>query len=113
MGIQWPTEASSVCFITTTALSMFAVINSANSFGKKSLIQADLVAFTAADFTGIHLTMADSTTADFTITGFSSVDRSHIRGGAITRTMGITATANPTPRRLGTTVPILPAITLM
>jgi len=37
--------------------------------------------------------------------------RSDIPGGIIIRTMGITITANPTPRRLGTTVPILPAIT--
>ena len=28
--IQCPTEASNVCFIATTALSMFALINSAN-----------------------------------------------------------------------------------
>jgi hypothetical protein len=54
--------------------------------------------------------MAGSTTVDFTITGFSSVDRLHIPGGAIIQTMAITITANPTPRRLGTTVPILPAI---
>ena len=45
MGIQCPAEASSVCFITTTALSMFALINSANSFGKKSLIQTNRVRF--------------------------------------------------------------------
>jgi hypothetical protein len=73
----------------------------------------DLAGSTAVGFTGIDFTMAGSTTVDFTITGFSLVDRLHTRGGAITRTMGITITANPTPRRLGTTVPIPPAITLM
>ena len=88
---------------------------------------ADLVDFTVAGFmvagfmgastvvgsTGMDFTMAGSTPADFTTTGFSSVEGSLIPGGAIIRTMDITITANPTPRRLGTTVPILPAITLM
>jgi hypothetical protein len=89
----------------------------------------DLVASMAADFTRwVGSTAADSmlagstvadsmlagsTTIDFAIAGFSSVERSHIPGGVITRTMGITITANLTPRRPGTTVPILPAITLM
>jgi hypothetical protein len=57
--------------------------------------------------------MAGSTTVDFTITGFSSVDRSDIPGGAIIQTMDIMITINPTPRRLGITVPTLPAITPM
>jgi hypothetical protein len=70
-------------------------------------------ASTEVGFTGIDFTMAGSTPADFTTTGFSSVEGSLIPGGAIIRTMDITITANPTPRRLGTTVPILPAITLM
>jgi hypothetical protein len=74
---------------------------------------ADLVDSTLVGSTGIDFTMADSTTADFTTTGFSSVEGSLIPGGAIIRTMGITITANPTPRRLGITVPILQAITLM
>jgi hypothetical protein len=69
------------------------------------------VGFTGAGSTAIDFTMADSATVDFTITGFSSVDRLHIPGWAFIRTMAITITANPTPRRLGTTVPILPAIT--
>ena len=68
---------------------------------------------TAVGFTGIDFTMAGSTKVDFTITGFSSVEPSDIRGGVIIRTMGITITANPTPRRLGTIVPIQPAIILM
>jgi hypothetical protein len=77
--------------------------------------------FTVADFTVADSTVADSTVADSTvagsttvvstITGFSSVDRLDIPG-AIIRTMGMTITANPTRRRLGTTVPILPGITL-
>jgi hypothetical protein len=66
-----------------------------------------------ADSTGVGFTGIDSTMVDFTTTGFSSVDRSGIPGGDITRTMGITITANPTPRRPGTIVLILPAITLM
>jgi hypothetical protein len=74
---------------------------------------ADLADSTEVGFTGMDFTMVDSMTVDFTITGFSSADRLDIPGGAITRTMGITITANPTPRRLGTTVPIPPAITLM
>ena len=74
---------------------------------------ADLADFMVAGFTGMDFTMVDSMTVDFTITGFSSADRLDIPGGAITRTMDITITGNPTPRRLGTTVPILPAITLM
>ena len=49
--IQCPAEASSVCFITTTALSMFALINSANSFGKKSLIQTNRVRFSPSENT--------------------------------------------------------------
>jgi hypothetical protein len=69
--------------------------------------------FTAADSTVVDFTMAGSTMVDFTITGFSSVDRSGIPGRTIIQTMGITITANPTPRRLGTIVPILPGITLM
>jgi hypothetical protein len=72
-----------------------------------------MVASTEVGFTGMDFTMVDSMTVDFTITDFFSEDRLDIPGGAITRTMGITITANPTPRRLGTTVPILPAITLM
>jgi hypothetical protein len=66
-----------------------------------------------AGFAVIDFTMAGSTTIDFAIAGFSSVERSRIPGGVITRTMGITITANLTPRRPGTIVPILPAITLM
>src|SRR6516164_10247377 len=49
--IQSPAEASSVCFITTTALSMLALINSANSFGKKSLIQTNRVRFSPSENT--------------------------------------------------------------
>ena len=73
------------------------------------------MAFTAgaAGFTVVGSTVVGSTGIDFTITGFSSVDRSDFPGGAIIRTMGMTITANPTPRGFGTTVPILPAITLM
>ena len=74
---------------------------------------ADLVDFTVAGFTVAGFTVADSTMVVSTITGFSSVDRSDILGGDIIRTMGMTITANPTPRRLGTTAPILPAITRM
>jgi hypothetical protein len=69
-------------------------------------------ASTAVGSTGIDFAMAGSTTVNFATTGFSSVDRSDIPG-LIIPTMGITVTANPTRRRLGTTVPILPAITLM
>ena len=82
----------------------------------------DLVDFTAADstvagstgaaFTGIDFTMAGSTTVDFTTPGFSSAEGSLIPGGAIIRTMEITIIANPTLRRPGTIVPILPAIIL-
>ena len=84
---------------------------------------ADLVDFTVADFTvagstvagsmGIDFTMAGSTTIDFAIAGFSSVGRSHTPGGVIIRIMDTMITANPTPRRLGTIAPILPAITHM
>ena len=88
---------------------------------------ADLVDFTVVDFTvagfmgastevgftGMDFTMVASMTVVSTITGFSSVEGWHIPGGAITRTMDITITANPTPRRLGTTVRILPDIILM
>ena len=84
---------------------------------------ADLVDFTVAGFTVAgfmvagfmvaDFTMAGSTTVDFTITGFSSADPSHIPGGAIIRTMGITITANPTPPRPGTIAPIRQAITPM
>jgi hypothetical protein len=73
----------------------------------------DLAGSTAVGFTGIDFTMAGSTTVDFTITGFSSVGRSDIPGGVITRTMGTTITASPTPRRLGIIVPILAATILM
>ena len=77
---------------------------------------ADLADFTAADFTdftAIGFMLAGSTAIDFAIAGFSSVERSHIPGGVIIRIMGTTITANPTPRRLGTIAPILPAITHM
>ena len=74
---------------------------------------ADLVDSTLVGSTGIDFTMADSTTADFTTTGFSSADPSHIPGGAIIRTMGITITANRTPPRPGTIAPIRQAITPM
>ena len=84
---------------------------------------ADLVDFTVAGFTvagfmvaGFMVAdfmMAGSTTVDFTITGFSSADPSHIPGGAIIRTMGITITANRTPPRPGTIAPIRQAITPM
>ena len=60
-----------------------------------------------------EFTMAGSTGSDFTATGSSSVDRSHLPGGAIIQTMGITITANPTLPKLGITAPILQAITLM
>jgi hypothetical protein len=65
------------------------------------------------DSTGIDFTMAASTPVDFTITGFSLVDRLYIPGGDIIQTTGITITTSPTPRRLGTTVRILPDIVLM
>jgi hypothetical protein len=68
---------------------------------------------TEVDSTGTDSTMAGSTTVDFTITGFSSVDCLDFLDGGITRIMGITITINPTPRRLGTTVPIPPVTTLM
>jgi hypothetical protein len=77
--------------------------------------EADWAAFMAAgsalDFT--DFTMAGSTGSDFTATRSSSVDRSHLPGGAIIQTMGITITANPTLPKLGITAPTLQAITLM
>jgi hypothetical protein len=74
---------------------------------------ADWAASMAAGSTVIDFTMAGSTTIDFAIADFSSVERSHTPGGVITRIMGTMITANPTPRKLGTIAPILPAITHM
>jgi hypothetical protein len=76
---------------------------------------ADLAAFMAAGSTAdlTDFTMAGSTGSDFTATGSSLVDRSHLPGGAIIQTMAITITANPTLPKLGITAPIPQAITLM
>jgi hypothetical protein len=58
--------------------------------------------------------MAGSAAIDFAITGFSSVERSHIPMGGITlQTIAIMTTASPTHRRLGIIALILPAIILM
>jgi hypothetical protein len=73
---------------------------------------ADWAAFMAAG-SAPDFTMAGSTGSDFTATRSSSVDRSHLPGGAIIQTMGITITANLTLPKLGITAPILQAITLM
>jgi hypothetical protein len=73
---------------------------------------ADRAAFMAAG-SAPDLMMAGSTGSDFTATRSTSVDRSHLPGGAIIQTMGITITANPTLPKLGITAPILQAITLM
>jgi hypothetical protein len=72
---------------------------------------ADLADFTAAG--SADFTATGSTEIDFAIADFSSVDCTHIRGWAITRTTGIMIIVNLTPLRLGTTAPILPVITLM
>jgi hypothetical protein len=75
---------------------------------------ADLAGFMRADSTGIDFAMGGSATIDFAITGFSSVEGSHIPMGGITlQTMAIMTTASPTPRKLGTIATILPDITLM
>jgi hypothetical protein len=80
---------------------------------------ADLAGFmragsVRADSTGIDFAMGGSATIDFAITGFSSVEGSHIPMGGITlQTMAIMTTASPTPRKLGTIATILPDITLM
>ena len=58
---------------------------------------AELVDPTPVGYTRIDFTTSDSTTGDFTIAGFSSADRSHIPGGAITRTLGVTITSSLLP----------------
>jgi hypothetical protein len=86
----------------------------ADSMVADSMVADSMVADSmVADSMVADSTMAGSTTVVSTITGFSLVDRSDIPGGVIIRTMGITITTSPTRRRLGITVPILPAITLM
>ena len=58
---------------------------------------AELVDPTPVGYTRIDFTTSDSTTGDFTIAGFSSAYRSHIPGGAITRTLGVTITSSLLP----------------
>jgi hypothetical protein len=74
---------------------------------------ADLLDFMEVDSAESDSTMVGSTTTDSAIVGFSSAEPSHTPGGAIIRTMDITAIASPTLRRPGTIAPILSAIILM
>jgi hypothetical protein len=94
---------------TAVAVSMVADL-------ADSTVVADFMAVALAGFTAVDFTPADFIAAVFTVAGSSGAGWDgliiRIPGGVITRTMGmIMITANLT-RRLGTTAPTRPAITL-
>jgi hypothetical protein len=107
--------AAAVAGVSTAVAGVSTAVAGVSTAVAGDFMAADFTrwaGFTVAGFTVADSTVAGSTTVVSTITGFSSVDRLDIPGGII-RTMGMTITANPTRRRLGTIVPILPGITLM
>jgi hypothetical protein len=114
------TEAGAGVFTEADLVASTAVDFTVVDFTVASRVctEADLAGFMGAGSmragsTGIDFAMGGSTAIDFAITDFSSVEGSDILMDGITLpTMAIMTTASPTPRRLGTTVGILQAITL-
>jgi hypothetical protein len=104
------TAAEAVEVFTAADLAVFTAVDF-TKWGRSTA--ADLADFTGVSFTGIDFKMVGSIAIDFTETGFSLVVPSDIQCGTIIPTMDIMATASLTPRRSGTTAPILPAITRM